>query len=135
MRPRTHRVHSPVLLLLLLASTAAAAPPELTVSQLLTRPRQFNGRRVAVTGYYYADFETSCVSSSVAAAKHPDLATSVWVEFHGAPDLTRMAGRHVRFVGTFHLTSQAKTKEMRGYGSYGIWEAALLDTTSFTALR
>jgi hypothetical protein len=135
MTQRRHRGPFLLLLLLLLASTTSAAPHKVTVTQLLANPHDFNGRRVSVTGYYYADIETSCLCSSTSAARHINAESSIWVEFRGTPDLTRMAGHYVRFVGTFHVRSQANTKQMRGYGSYGIWPAALLDTTSFTVLR
>ena len=123
-----------LLSLFLLASSASATPLEVTVAQLFAKPRQFDGRRVAVTGYYYADSETSSLYVSAAAKKSLN-EPSIWVQFRGTPDVTSIAGRYARLVGTFHHKPTADPKRMNGYGTWGLSSAALLDTTPFRALR
>jgi hypothetical protein len=115
-------------------SLSAATSPDLTVAQLLASPRKFDGQRVSVTGYYYGDTETTCLYATPDGAKR-GIANSIWVEFRGTPDVSAIAGRHARLVGTFHYDPTARPERMRGYGSMGLWSVALLDTTSFQPLR
>jgi len=88
------------LALVLFVWTAAAR--DIPLADILGRPREFNGKRVAVIGYYVAGTETSCLFTTRDAAKRFDITRSVWVEFHTPPVLDFIAGRQARLVGTFH---------------------------------
>ena len=117
----------------LLLSVCTVTAQDIPLAKLLSRPRQFNGKRVAVTGYYLAETETSCLFTTREAAKHFDVARSVWVEFRTSPVLDSIAGRRARLVGTFHYDPTARAGILRTYGN--LWSVALLDVTEFRPLR
>ncbi len=119
----------------LLSSVASAAPPAVALIDLLSHPQRYDGRRVSVTGYYYTDSETSCLYVDRAASKQGGVDRSIWVEYRGVPDVTAIDHRQARLVGTFHYRPKARPDDMRGYGSWGVWTAALQDTTSFERAR
>src|SRR4051794_6141062 len=68
--------------LTLVVSVCTAATRDIPLADILGRPREFNGKRVAVIGYYVAGTETSCLFTTRDAAKRFDITRSVWVEFH-----------------------------------------------------
>ena len=122
-------------LFLMLLSVCTATARDFTVGELLATPRQFNGKRVAVTGYYVAANEESSLFTTRAAAKQADLSRSIWVEFRGTPDVTSVASHYARLVGTFHYRHIKDPAMPRGYGHFGVSETALLDVASFVPLR
>jgi hypothetical protein len=89
--------------LLLVFSLCTAVARDIPLAEVLAKPRDFDGKRVAVTGYYVAATETSCLFTTRDAAKRFDIARSVWVEFRTPPVLDSIAGHQARLVGTFHL--------------------------------
>jgi hypothetical protein len=121
-------------LALMLAACAAAAR-DIPLADILAKPSEFNGKRVAVTGYYVAKTETSCLFTTRDAAKRFEIARSVWVEFHTPPVLDSIAGRYARLVGTFHYNPRIKAGVLREYGHMNGWSVALLDVTDFRPLR
>jgi hypothetical protein len=122
------------LALVLFAWTAAAR--DIPLAEILAKPRAFNGKRVAVTGYYLVETETSCLFTTRDAAKRFDVARCVWVEFHTPPVLDSIAGRYTRLVGTFHYDPSWKAGTLRGgYGHFNGWPVALLDVTDFRPVR
>ena len=126
-----HKIAPAALVGLLWISTAAAR--DIPLADILARPHEFNGKRVAVIGYYVAATETSCLFTTRDAAKRFDIARSVWVEFHTPPVMDSIAGRHARLVGTFHYNPSVRAGVLREYGN--LWSVALLDVTDFRPLR
>ncbi len=127
------RCSLPLLALLLLRCVATAR--DIPLGDILGRPREFNGKRIAVTGYYVAGTETSCLFTTRDAAKRFDITRSVWVEFHSPPVLDSIAGRQARLVGTFHYSPKITADVLRAYGHNNGWSVALLDVTEFRPLR
>jgi hypothetical protein len=121
--------------LILLLSLCTVTARDLTVGELLARPRHYNGKRVSVIGYYRAGTEESCLFSSREAAKRFELAHSVWVEFRGTPDLTAIADCTARVVGKFHFNPAVSAGILRTFGHNNLWSVALLDVTEFRPLR
>jgi hypothetical protein len=121
--------------LTLVVSVCTAAARDIPLADILARPREFNGKRVAVTGYYVAGTETSCFFTTRDAAKRFDVTRSVWVEFHTPSILDSIAGRHARLVGTFHYSPKITAGVLREYGHNNLWSLALLDVTAFHPLR
>lgn len=129
-----HVAHFAILGLVLPLCTAAAR--DIPLADILARPHEFNGKRIAVTGYYVVATETSCLFTTRAAANRFDITRSVWVEFHTPPVLDPIAGRYVRLVGMFHYDPSWKAGTLRGgYGHFNGWPAALLDVTDFRRVR
>jgi hypothetical protein len=133
MRSRKYRFPLVVLLTLLVANASAGEPRHVTFSELVASPRQFDGRRVSVTGYYAADIEGSDLFANAAAAK-TGLGDFIWVEFRRDARITSIANGPARLVGTFHYNPEG-SKHHAGYGTWGISSMALLDTTSFETLK
>jgi len=122
----------PTIGLILIAFSATAK--DLTVEQLLARPREFSGKRVSVTGFYVAANEESSLFITREAAKQGDVDQSIWVELHGASNFRLAVNQYVRFIGTFHYRSKAAARRMRGYGHLGS-SPSQLDVASFALLR
>jgi hypothetical protein len=127
------KAHLPALGLILLAFSAATAE-DVTVAQVLARPREFVGKRVSVTGFFVAANEESSLYITRESAKRGDIDRSIWVELHGASNFRAAVNRYVRFIGTFHYRSKAAAKDMRGYGQWGL-SPSQLDVMSFELLR
>jgi hypothetical protein len=122
--------------LVLVVSICTVAARDIPLAKVLARPREFNGKRVAVTGYYVVATETSCLFTTRDAAKRFDVMHSVWVEFHTPPVLDSIAGRYTLLVGTFHYDPSWRAGALRGgYGHFNGWPAALLDVTDFGPVR
>ena len=70
-------------LAILLITGVAASAQTLTVDELLQSQRQFEGRRVSVTGYYRCDWDghtpITTLFADRAAAEHFDLSRAIWV--------------------------------------------------------
>jgi hypothetical protein len=128
-----YKVVEAALLGLLWINTVTAR--DIPLAEILARPREFNGKHVAVTGYYIAATETSCLFTTPDAAKRFDVARSVWVEFRTPPVLDSIAGHQARLVGTFHYSPSVKGGVLREYGHNNLWAVALLDVTDFAPIR
>jgi len=120
---------------LLVLSVCTAVARDIPLAEVLAKPRDFDGKRVALTGYYVAATETSCLFTTRDAAKRFDIARSIWVEFRTPPILDSIAGHQSRLVGTFHYSPRVKAGILREYGHNNGWSVALLDVTEFHRLR
>src|SRR5262245_17065674 len=90
-------------------------PLPVTVEQLLTMPAEFDGKEIAVIGYYTNSKQGSCLFAEAGAAKnsHPNR-QSIWVDettFNpgnpphppiGISELCALKKHYVRIVGHFH---------------------------------
>lgn len=114
-----------------LAIFSAASAQDMSVAQLLARPGHFDHKRVSVVGYYVIANEESCLFTTRDAAKRADFEKSIWVEFANSSDLTRIANRRMRLVGTFHYMRDADPRRMRGYGQWSLFACQLDNVTSF----
>jgi hypothetical protein len=146
-----------VTILLFAGCTAKRQDGDLTVSELFARASEFNGKRVAVVGYYEHAMEHSVLAHSANAdervsacqhVKNNDLfRCDIWVD-PAWRRMGRLAGRYVRVIGTFHYRPDAvRETEVRdgeevllgvfteGFGHFGMYPAELTAVTSFRPLR
>src|SRR4051794_12769916 len=114
-----------LLAILLTAAAAAASAQQLTVMRLLQSPRQFEGRRVSVSGYYYGDSEGQILYADAEAAKRGDLKRSVYVAV--LPPIYSMRARKAFVIGVFFHDSHPKP--MEGYGTFGLFSSQLINCT------
>jgi hypothetical protein len=114
-----------LLFAILWATAMTASAQELTVTQLLQSPRQFEGRRVSVSGYYYGDSEVQILYADVEAAKRGDLKRSVYVA--ALPPVYSMHPRRAFVIGVFFHDPHAK--RMEGYGTFGLFSSQLINCT------
>jgi hypothetical protein len=152
---RMRRVFVLALSLTLAVATASAGdrPMHVTVHQLLATSRQFDGRRVSVTGYHHTGPEDSSLFASERDALTQDPKKSIWLDWtvESSPLLWRawggtapsdIDGRIVRVVGTFRYEphpfgdkSGPSTGRPRGYGSWGLWGRTIQNITYFQRAR
>jgi hypothetical protein len=129
-------------LIILLVLRCAVAAGNIPLSKVLARPRDFDGKRIAVTGYYFASTETSCLFTTREAARRSDRSLSAWVEFRNpraAPDY--IAVPKARLVGVFHYQPRPildgnvpYERRFRGFGCYKMYAFEIADVSSFHAL-
>jgi|GEM_PF-3812268 len=119
--PRVLPFYLSVLAILLFATVTATAQT-LTVDELLQSPRQFEGRRVSVSGYYASDWEGHVLFADLAAAKRGDLSRSIWIK---ADPYVESPLRKAHIIGVFSFHSRPDT----GYGDLGMYPAALSNCT------
>jgi hypothetical protein len=98
---------------------------DVTVSQLLAAPGQFDGKRVRITGYYHREFE----DSSLYDMKGDDFKKAVWVDgqstFAKENDLHWTDDGHATIEGTF----------MKGPGGHmGAFAGEVQRVTKFISL-
>jgi hypothetical protein len=105
----------------LLAATVAASAQELTVMELLQNPRQFEGRRVTVRGYYYGDFEGHGLFADRKAAKEYDTKKAIWVSADPNVESPICKGT---VIGVFSYS-----RPNWGYGMFGLYSAAVVNAT------
>lgn len=122
-------------MLTMLVSLSTATPRDIPLTEVLSKPDHFNGKRVAVTGYYVAGTEESCLFTTREAARRFDIGRSVWVEFHSPPVVDSISHRRARVVGTFHYNPTIRARVFRTYGLNSLWSVALLDVTDFRPLK
>ena len=119
-----------LLLAILLTGTFAASAQELTVMELLQNPRQFEGRRVTVSGYYYSDFEGHAIFADRKAAEQYNSRRGVWV---AADPNVESPVRKAQIIGVFTYSSTALRHGpgifIGGYGPFGSWPVALVNAT------
>ena len=117
------------LLLLAISATGtlAASAQELTVMELLQSPRQFEGRRVTVSGYYYSDWEGHSLFADLKTAKAFDCSRSLWIQADpNVESLTRKA----RISGVFFYSRKYQGRSGGGgFGHMGLFPAALINCT------
>jgi hypothetical protein len=108
-------------------ATVAASAQTLTVDELLQSPRQFEGRRVSVSGYYRSDWEAHELYADLAAAKNDDHSRSIWIS--ADPNVeSPLCKAHI--IGVFfHGSGPRKGELIRGYGFFGMWRSELINCT------
>ena len=97
------------LLAILLIAPAAAFAQELTVMELLQSPRQFEGRRVTVSGYYLGDFEGRELYADLRSAKAHDWSRSIWIS---ADPNVESAICKARISGVFFYSRTYRPKQI-----------------------
>jgi hypothetical protein len=89
-----------LLLLVTVGCTADREPGDITVRELAARPNDYEGKRVAVIGYYSSAMEESAMYDSTSTG--PENAFAIWVRPGWRSWLCQAANRYVRAVGIFH---------------------------------
>jgi hypothetical protein len=121
--PRVSRFRLLVFAILSVAASAQAV----TVDELLQSPRQFEGRRVSVSGYYYSNWEGHALYADLKAAKNNDLSRSIWIS---ADPNVESPLRKAYIIGVFfHGSGPRKGELIRGYGFFGLWRSQLINCT------
>ena len=82
------------------ACTAHRESGDITVAELAARPDNYEGKRVAVIGYYSSAMEESAMYNSTSA--QPKNAFAIRVRPGWRSRAYRAANRYVRAVGIFH---------------------------------
>jgi hypothetical protein len=105
----------------------AASAQTLTVMELLQSPRQFEGRRVTVSGYYFSDWEGHELYADLEAAKRHDWSRSIWIE--ADPNVeSPLRGAHIS--GVFFYSRNYRPKQiLSGFGVFGGWSSKLINCT------
>src|ERR1043166_3550011 len=105
-----------VIWLLFTACTATRQPGDVTVTDLFAHPAWFDGKQVAVIGYYESGIEERSLFPGKNRTNVPlnkGFDRSIWVE--GGSD--RFSHRDVRVVGVFHYRPKfRRTIEKRDDG-------------------
>jgi len=142
-----------VAVLLFASCTAKREAGDLTVAELFHRAGEFDGKRVAVIGYYVSGVEQTCLYTSPEAERHWEFLEGgvfprqIWVET-GWRRVGRLTDRYVRVVGIFHYRPRFRREiEKRddgrefesiitqGYGHMAGSPAEITNVTSFRPLR
>jgi hypothetical protein len=115
-------------LTILFLTAVVASAQMLTVDQLLQSPRQFEGRRVTVSGYYFSDWEGHEVYADLEAAKRRDWSRSIWVS--SAHANIESPVRKAQISGVFFYSKHYRPNRIfSGYGVFGGFPAALVNST------
>jgi hypothetical protein len=114
-----------LLMLAILLFAVAASGQTLTVDELLQNPRQFEGRRVSVSGYYYGDAEAQILYADREAAKRGDTKRRIYVAV--LPPVFSRSPRKAYVIGVFFHDAHAKP--MEGYGTFGLFSSELVNCT------
>jgi hypothetical protein len=114
-------------LTILLITAVAASAQTLTVMELLQSPRQFDGRRVTVSGYYFSDWEGHELYADLEAAKRNDWSRSIWIS---ADPNVESPLRRAQISGVFFYSQNYRPKQIfSGYGYMGMWSSKLVNCT------
>jgi hypothetical protein len=107
----------------------AEEPTRVTAKQLLAMPREFNGKRVSVVGYFLDSFEGgSCLFADAKASKNsksrfesiwidqsalfnPGISVSSSAPIPGISEACELTSHYVRIVGIFY--NKTPTKSLR----------------------
>jgi opacity protein-like surface antigen len=116
------------ILVILLFTTVAASAQTLTVMQLLQSPRQFEGRRVTVSGYYYSDWEGHGIFADRRAAESIDTKRGIWV---AADPNVESSVRKAQVIGVFFYSTRRLHGGglFTGHGVFGLYPASLVNAT------
>jgi hypothetical protein len=117
---------SPLLLAIFLVAPIAASCQTLTVMELLQSRRQFEGRRVTVSGYYYSDWEGHALFADRKGAKALDVDRSLWIE--ADPNVESPICK-AQISGVFFYSRRWRPNTTGGYGHMGLFPAALINCT------
>jgi hypothetical protein len=116
------------MLTILFLTAVAASAQTLTVDELLQSPRQFEGRRVTVSGYYFSDWEGHEIYADLEAAKRQDWSRSIWVS--SAHANIESPVRKAQISGVFFFSKYYRRNQVfSGYGVFGGFPAALVNST------
>jgi hypothetical protein len=110
---------------MLLFAPVVARAQTLTVDELLQSPRQFEGRRVSVRGYYYGDAEAQILYADREAARRADTKRRIYVAV--LPPVYSRPARQGHVIGVFFHDAHAKPLE--GYGTFGLFSSQLVNCT------
>ena len=113
-------------LAILLITSVAASAQRLTVDELLQSPRQFEGRRVSVRGYYESDWEGHSLWADRAASKRADFSRAIWV---AADPVVESPLRKAEIIGVFFYSRVWRPKMLGGFGHMGLFRATLINCT------
>jgi hypothetical protein len=113
-------------LAVLLVAPVVVSAQTLSVDELLQSPRQFEGRRVSVRGFYYSDSEGHMLYADRDAVRRHDTKRSIWIE--ADPPVYNLSYRDAHIIGVFFHDSHAKPP-LDGYGAFGLWTAKLINCT------
>jgi hypothetical protein len=128
------------LVLVLSLFVHAAEARDLSIHDLLATPRQFNGKRVSVIGYFVAAHEEICLYPTRKAALRAhrgaglDLPHVIWIEFVSRANEAVLNNHYGRFTGTFRYRAIPKDQPTSGFGQWGLF-ASQLDVTSYDPAR
>jgi hypothetical protein len=115
-------------LMMLLLGAVPASAQELTVMELLQSPRQFEGRRVTVSGYYFSDWEGHELYADLRAAKAHDWSRSIWISSAHANIESPLRKAQISGV-FFHSKYYRRDSIFSGYGVFGGFPAELINST------
>ena len=113
-------------LAILVITAVAASAQTLTVDELLQSPRQFEGRRVTVSGYYYSDWEGHAIFADRKGAKALGVDRGIWVE---ADPNVESAICKAQICGVFFHSRRWRPNTTGGYGHMGLFPAMLINCT------
>lgn len=112
---------------IMLTAAVTATAQELTVMELLQSPRQFDGRRVTVSGYYFSDWEGHSLFADLKGAKAFDCARSIWIS---ADPNVESPVRKAKISGVFFYSRQFRPDQpFSGHGHFGMFPASLVNCT------
>jgi hypothetical protein len=115
-------------LTILFLTAVVASAQTLTVDQLLQSPRQFEGRRVTVSGYYFSDWEGHELYADLKAAKAHDWSRSIWISSAHANIESPI--RKAQISGVFFYSPHYHPKRIfSGYGLFRAFPAQLVNCT------
>jgi hypothetical protein len=98
------------------------------VMELLQSPRQFEGRRVTVKGYYFSDWEGHELYADLKAAKAHDWSRSIWMSSAHANIESPI--RQAQISGVFFYSPYYHPKRIfSGYGLFRAFPAELVNCT------
>jgi hypothetical protein len=122
---------------LLLALTSAAAtsePLDVTVDQLVAAPKQFNGKRVSVTGYFDTTVHHGCdIRARRKRSDDPRRRINIVVPEDAVPLVRRLTHNFtrvvlVRVVGTFEYQYVGPIKNTPVYGDAHVQKIVTIQT-------
>jgi hypothetical protein len=122
---------------LLLALTSAAAtskPLDVTVDQLVAAPKQFNGKRVSVTGYFDTTVHHGCnLRARREQSDDPRRRINIVVPEDAVPLVRRLTHNFtrvvlVRVVGTFEYQYVGPIKNTPVYGDAHVQKIVTIQT-------
>ena len=137
------------------STLAASKPVEVTVDQLVRTPKQYNGKRVSVTGYFDTTVHHGC--DLRAHKRRPDEGRqyiNIVVSEGSVPEVKRLTRNFTRvvrahIVGTFQYRYVGTVCKERpvpgdpnvsivyfqsGFGWMGLWDKQIKDITEFHVL-
>jgi hypothetical protein len=119
---RARRIIVALTFFLAAACTAHRERGDITVAELAARPNDYEGKRVAVIGYYSSAMEESALYNSTSTERQN--AFAIWIKPGWNASVYRAANGYVRAVGIFHRRANDS-----------LYPGELSDITFFRPLR